>query len=86
MEELAQSAGNEKMLGEFAMHYYEHLGLSDIAACIGVTESRICQIHGQTVALLRDYLWRASKPVRTCFSRESDLVVLHPRRSISAKK
>jgi DNA-directed RNA polymerase specialized sigma24 family protein len=75
--------GPKKVL---AMHYHEHLGLSEIAACIGVTESRICQIHGQTVALLRDYLWRASKPVSTCFSQKSDLVVLHPPRSISAKK
>lgn len=109
MEELAQSVGNEKMLGEFdwdaatdvdlttndagplgsnpalgreealsllfqkiaqlslgpkkvlAMHYHEHIRFSQIAACIGVTESLICQIRAQTVALLRNYLWRASK-------------------------
>ena len=68
--------GPKKVL---AMHYHEHIRLSEIAACIGVTESLICQIHAQTVALLRNYLWRASKPVSTCFSQES-------RRSRSAKK
>ena len=68
--------GPKKVL---AMHYHEHIRLSEIAACIGVTESLICQIHAQTVALLRNYLWRASKPLSTCFSQES-------RRSRSAKK
>jgi hypothetical protein len=46
-----------------AMHCYEHIRLSEIAACIGVTESLVCQIHVQIVALLRNYLWRVSKPV-----------------------
>jgi DNA-directed RNA polymerase specialized sigma24 family protein len=50
--------GPKKVL---AMHYHEYIPLSEIASCIGVTESLICQIHAQTVALLRDYLWRASK-------------------------
>ena len=39
-----------------AMYYYENMRLSDIAACFGLTESRICQIHTQAVALLRNYL------------------------------
>jgi RNA polymerase sigma factor FliA len=39
-----------------AMYYYENMQLSEIAAIFGVTESRICQIRGQAVALLRDYL------------------------------
>ena len=45
--------GPKKIL---AMHYHEHIPLSEIAACIGVTESLICQIHAQTVELLRKYL------------------------------
>src|SRR3984893_857352 len=57
--------GPKKIL---AMHYHEHIPLSEIAACIGVTESLICQIHDQIVALLRNYLWRASKPVSASFS------------------
>jgi len=39
-----------------AMYYYENMQLSKIAAIFGVTESRICQICGQAVAPLRDYL------------------------------
>ena len=40
----------------FAMYYYENMRLSEIATCFGLTESRICQIHTQTVGLLRNYL------------------------------
>jgi RNA polymerase sigma factor for flagellar operon FliA len=39
-----------------AMYYYENMRLSEIAACFGLTESRICQIHTQTVGQLRNYL------------------------------
>jgi RNA polymerase sigma factor FliA len=39
-----------------AMYYYENMRLSEIAACFGVTESRISQIHTETVGLLRNYL------------------------------
>ena len=46
-----------------AMHYLEHIRLSEIAACIVVTASLICQIHAQTVALLNNYLWRVSELV-----------------------
>ncbi|GAB2748032.1 RNA polymerase sigma factor FliA [Melaminivora jejuensis] len=34
--------------------YYEHdLNLKEIAAVLGVTESRVCQLHGQAIARLR---------------------------------
>jgi len=39
-----------------ALYYYENMRLSEIATCFGLTESRICQIHTQTVGLLRNYL------------------------------
>jgi RNA polymerase sigma factor for flagellar operon FliA len=39
-----------------AMYYYENMRLSEIATCFRLTESRICQIHTQTIALLRNYL------------------------------
>jgi RNA polymerase sigma factor FliA len=39
-----------------AMYYYENMKLSEIARCFGLTESRICQIHTQTVGVLRKYL------------------------------
>ena len=39
-----------------AMYYHENMQLFKIAAIFGVTESRICQILGQAVAPLCDYL------------------------------
>jgi RNA polymerase sigma factor FliA len=34
--------------------YYEHdMNLKEIAAVLGVTESRVCQLHSQSVARLR---------------------------------
>jgi len=39
-----------------AMYYYENMKLSEIASCFGLTESRICQIHTQTVGVLRNHL------------------------------
>jgi RNA polymerase sigma factor for flagellar operon FliA len=42
-----------------AMYYYEHMRLAEIAAVFGLTESRICQIHSQTILGLRGYLQRA---------------------------
>lgn len=34
--------------------YYEHdMNLKEIAAVLGVTESRVCQLHSQAVARLR---------------------------------
>ena len=40
----------------FQLYYYENMQLFKIAAIFGVTESRICQILGQAVTPLRDYL------------------------------
>lgn len=39
-----------------AMYYYENMRISEIATCFRLTESRICQIHTQTIGLLRNYL------------------------------
>ncbi len=41
-----------------AMYYFENMRLAEIAAVFGLTESRICQIHAQTVLSLRSYLGR----------------------------
>jgi RNA polymerase sigma factor FliA len=38
------------------MYYYHNMQLSEIALVFGVTESRISQIRGQAVAVLRKYL------------------------------
>ncbi len=42
-----------------AMYYFESMRLAEIAAVFGLTESRICQIHSQTILGLRAYLQRA---------------------------
>jgi RNA polymerase sigma factor for flagellar operon FliA len=39
-----------------AMCLYENMRLSEIAALFGLTESRICQIRDEAVAVLRKYL------------------------------
>jgi RNA polymerase sigma factor FliA len=41
-----------------AMYYFENLRLAEIAAVFGLTESRICQIHAQTILGLRAYMQR----------------------------
>jgi len=42
-----------------AMYYFENMRLAEIAAVFGLTESRICQIHSQTIISLRAFLGRA---------------------------
>ena len=41
-----------------AMYYFENMRLAEIAAVFSLTESRICQIHSQTIIGLRAYLSR----------------------------
>lgn len=41
-----------------AMYYFENMRLAEIAAVFSLTESRICQIHAQTVLGLRAYVSR----------------------------
>ena len=41
-----------------AMYYFENMRLAEIAEVFGLTESRICQIHSQTVLALRANLQR----------------------------
>jgi RNA polymerase sigma factor for flagellar operon FliA len=53
-ERMAQLPETQKKV--LAMYYHENMKLSEIAACFGLTESRICQIHTQTVTILRHYL------------------------------
>ena len=42
-----------------AMYYFENMRLAEIAEVFGLTESRICQIHSQTILGLRSFLGRA---------------------------
>lgn len=41
-----------------AMYYHENMRLAEIAAIFNLTESRICQIHAQTILSLRGYIQR----------------------------
>jgi RNA polymerase sigma factor for flagellar operon FliA len=43
----------EKQRKVIALYYHEGLRFSEIAEAFGVSESRICQIHGQAVKALR---------------------------------
>lgn len=46
----------ERLRKILALYYHEGLRLSEIAEIYGITEARVCQIHGQTVKALRAYL------------------------------
>ena len=46
-----------------AMYYHEKMRLAEIAEIFGLTESRICQIHAQTLRQLRAQLERANGPL-----------------------
>ncbi len=41
-----------------AMYYHENMRLAEIASVFNLTESRICQIHAQTIIGLRGYIQR----------------------------
>jgi DNA-directed RNA polymerase specialized sigma subunit len=36
-----------------AMYYHENMRLLDIATCLGITESKVFQIHAQSVGSIR---------------------------------
>lgn len=44
-----------------AMYYFEGMRLAEIAAVFGLTESRICQIHKQTILGLQSWITCASR-------------------------
>jgi RNA polymerase sigma factor for flagellar operon FliA len=43
----------ERERGIMGMYYEQDMNLKAIAAVLGVTESRVCQLHGQSIARLR---------------------------------
>jgi RNA polymerase sigma factor for flagellar operon FliA len=46
----------EKQRKVLALYYHEGLRFAEIAEVFGVSESRICQIHGQAVKALRTHM------------------------------
>ena len=54
---------------DFGKSCDEDTGLSEIVACISLTETLICQIRAQPVALLHEYLWRTSNPSARVFHK-----------------
>jgi RNA polymerase sigma factor FliA len=50
-----------------SLYYSDGLNLKEIGAVLNVTESRVCQLHGQALMRLTGRLsnWREQDPVRT---------------------
>ena len=46
-----------------SMYYDDELNLKEIGAVLGISESRVCQLHGQALIRLRSRLrsWRAEQ-------------------------
>jgi RNA polymerase sigma factor for flagellar operon FliA len=44
-----------------ALYYYENLTLAEIGRILGVSESRVCQIHGKAVLQLRSRMISGSR-------------------------
>jgi RNA polymerase sigma factor for flagellar operon FliA len=55
----------EKLM--MSLYYEQELNLKEIGAVLGVTESRVCQLHGQALARLRGRLraWREEQEDET---------------------
>ena len=51
VREISELPEREKMV--MAMYYQEDLNLKEIGAVLGVTESRVCQLHSQAILRLR---------------------------------
>lgn len=70
-EEIERLPAREKLV--LSLYYLEELTLKEIGEVMGVTESRVCQLHSQAVIRLRGRLkkkiWRKetdSKRIRSC--------------------
>ena len=54
IEAIAALPEREQLL--MGLYYQEELNLKEIGAVLGVSESRVCQLHSQAVSRLRGYL------------------------------
>jgi RNA polymerase sigma factor FliA len=67
-ETLSQLVGSiddlpEKMQQVLSLYYCENLNLKEIGQVLGVTESRVCQIHGEATRRLRESMGALEKPI-----------------------
>ena len=53
----------EKMQQVLSLYYCENLNLKEIGEVLGVTESRVCQIHGEATRRLRETLGELDETV-----------------------
>lgn len=67
-EELIRLPERERRVVE--LYYHEGLNMKEIGAALGVTESRVCQLHGQAAARLRAALAGRLHAVPSRDSRE----------------
>jgi RNA polymerase sigma factor FliA len=44
-----------------ALYYFEDMRLREIAEAVGLTESRICQIHSQAILAIKNYIQQKTK-------------------------
>ncbi|MHC4870211.1 MAG: FliA/WhiG family RNA polymerase sigma factor [Planctomycetota bacterium] len=54
IKNLAIKGLSDKEKSILIMYYYDNLSLKEIGAVLSISESRVCQIHQQTLELLRD--------------------------------
>jgi RNA polymerase sigma factor for flagellar operon FliA len=55
-EEIANLGERERLVLE--LYYFKELNMKEVGAVLGVTESRVCQLHAQAAARLRVALSR----------------------------
>jgi len=67
---ISQLPEREQMV--MALYYDEELNLREVGEVLGITESRVCQLHSQAVSRLRGFLFGAGAPSVTPGRRRSD--------------
>jgi RNA polymerase sigma factor FliA len=84
---LAVEGMPERERAVLMMYYYDGLTLTEIGGILGVTESRVCQIHTKALRQLRSKLAdRAERAVPVARGPRMPLRSPHPRRRVDAER